>query len=45
MQKKTSVCFILCFFVVFKTVLFFATTATGRAEKKRARAGLYCGAQ
>ena len=24
-------CFILCFFVVFKTVLFFATTATGRA--------------
>jgi len=39
MQKKTSVCFILCFFVVFKTVLFFATTATGRAGPNWKRAG------
>ena len=33
MQKKTSVCFILCFFVVF------ATTATGRAQLETGRAG------
>jgi len=38
-MQKTSVCFILCFFVVFKTV-FFATTATGRAQLETGRAGL-----
>jgi len=38
-DAKKQVCFILCFFVVFKTVLFFATTATGRAGPNWKRAG------
>jgi len=39
--KKTSVCFILCFFVVFKTVLFCHDgNGPGRAQLETGWAGL-----